>query len=103
MSFVHVLGQIGKGVLKVATVAGSAVPGPVGLLVSSIGAVATAELSGASGADKKQAATLTAETAAPSHPNKAELISQLLEGLVTVFRVIGEFFPDQPAAPPPTS
>lgn len=105
MSFIHVLSTIGKGALGVGSKIAPLlpIPGPIGALIGAGLTVADQELSGAPGPEKKAAAMAALAPMLPDHPNKAQIISSILEGLVAVFSGIGQLYPgpEPPAASPP--
>jgi hypothetical protein len=108
MSFVHVLGQIGRGVLKAAPIIASTLNPAVGALVTAGAAVAQAEVDkGPGNGAAKQEQALTQITSAPalaSSPivgdQRVAQIKILIDSIVATLNAVAALFPA--SAPPKT-
>lgn len=99
MSFLHVLGDIGKNALGIAAKVGPHLPGPIGTLVGIGLSVANAEVNGGSGETKKAEVVGEAVKLVPDHPDKLQLINQILEGIVAIMNALSKLYPpDKPNA-----
>lgn len=106
MSFLHILGDVGKTILKYGgPVAVAAVPGPLGTLISAGVSVAVAELdhghADGSGPVKLAQATQSTLPAADTSPlpadSKTAHIQELINGIVQVLNALAALFPGAPA------
>ena len=100
MSFLHVLGQVGKAALGIAGPVATVLPPPIGVLVTAASAVAKAELdhqqpgSGQVKLAQATAATLPVAAASPLPPDgKIAQVGKLLESLVGVANALADLFP----------
>ncbi len=108
MSFLHVLSQIGAGVLKAAPVLGDVVGGPLGFAIRTGAGIASAELNhgpqaGAAKADSAMAvATASPALAASPLPadSRAQHIRQFIDAVVAALNAISALFP---SPTPPTT
>lgn len=100
MSFLHVLGEIGKAVGKTAIGIAPLIPGPIGVIAAPVAGVITAELQGGDGPAKKAVAMAVASQAMPDHPNRVQMISDIIEHVVGILNIVGQFFPAPASVPP---
>src|SRR6266567_4339105 len=98
MSFLHVLGSIGKDIGKVALGLTPLIPGPIGVAATAVSSVISQELSGVSGSEKKAAAVASTVAVTPTdHPNKVQIISSMVEAIVQFLNALAELFPNSSA------
>ncbi len=107
MSFIHVLSQIGGGILKAAPVLGDVVGGPLGFAIRTGAGIASAELTHNGQAGEVKAgsamAVATASPALAASPLPADSRSQhiraFIDAIVKALNEISALFPAQPAPP----
>ncbi len=96
MSFLHVLGEIGKGALHIGS---DVAPGPIGVVLKVLTKVIDVEKTSMTGMQKKTEvmnATVPLVhnvSMTPASPNTLELISNLIESVVMILNVLSKLFP----------
>lgn len=101
MGFLHVLGTIGKDIIGVATKITPAIPGPLGFILTAVLSVANQEINGiGNGANKLATSTKEVSTIAPEHPNKIQIIVNIINGIVVVLNGVGELYSSDTVTPP---
>jgi hypothetical protein len=92
MSFLSVLGTIGKDALTVAAKLGPVFPGPIGFGVGAVASVVLAELHGGTGAAKRIEVVSAVTPAAPPSAQRDIAIGKVIDGLVAALNGLAELF-----------
>lgn len=101
MSFLHVLGDIGKTALGIGSKILPLVPGPIGLIGGTVLNVVEQEvIDKKPGAEKKEAVIAAVTPMAPNKaPNTLQSISNIIEHIVGILNELAVLFPPKEIKP----